>query len=129
MEHLFVVISNLFKRKNRMKKAVLVVLSVFAVTFGFAGSVNATGPTKDVVQPAQGLAVAQDACLKYAGDDTKEVACVLFYAGAVKKVDGQYVVNVQLLQPVQGKPVAKCKAELVYLPDGSIGWKDGRDCH
>lgn len=113
-----------------MKKIILAALSVSIITFGIAGSVNAAaGPTKDVVQPAQGLAVAQDACLKYAGDDSKEVACVLFYAGAVKKVDGQYVVNVPLLQPVQGGQVTKCKAELVYLADGSIGWKDGRDCH
>lgn len=111
-----------------MKKVVLVV-SILAVTFGLVGVVNASGPTKDVVQPAQGLAVAQDTCLKYAGDDSKEVACVLFYAGAVKKVEGKYVVNVQLLQPVQGGQAARCKAELVYLPDGSIGWKDGRDCH
>lgn len=112
-----------------MKKSVLGTLSILAVTFGLVGSVNASGPTKDIVQPAQGLAVAQDTCLKYAGDDSREVACVLFYAGAVKKVDGQYVVNVPLLQPVQGRQVAKCKAELVYLSDGSIGWKEGRDCH
>lgn len=109
-----------------MKK---IILAALVAIFGFVGSVNASGPTKDVIQPAQGLAVAQDACLKYAGDDTKEVACVLFHAGAVKKVDGKYVVNVQLLQPVQGGQAAKCKAELVFLPDGSIGWKDSRDCH
>ena len=118
-----------------MKKIILMILSILAVTFSFAGSVNAAGPTKDVVQPAQGLAVAQEACLKYAGDDTKEVACVLFHAGAVTKVDGKYVINVQLLQQIQADAnrhpgqLVKCKAELIYLPDGSIGWKDGRDCH
>lgn len=89
-------------------------------------------PTKDIVQPGQGLAAAQKACPKYAGDEAKEAACVLFHAGAIKKTNGVYQVNVQLLQPVveaSAEYLVKCKAEMIYLPDGGIGWKETSDCY
>lgn len=117
-----------------MKNFVLVSLSMLTAPFYCLGNAYAAGPTRDIVQPAQGLAVAQEVCSKYAGDDTKEASCVLFHSGAIKKVNGQYELNVQLLQPVADTNhtpgrLIKCKAELVNLPDGSIGWKETGDCH
>lgn len=113
-----------------MKKANLLALAAIAVPL-FAAEVALAAPTKEIVQPAQGMNVAQEACRKYAGDESKEIACVLFHAGAVKKVDGRYELNVQLVQPVEpgSGRIVKCKAEMVYLPDGSIGWKETNDCH
>lgn len=120
-----------------MKKVSLFYSAItFALSFGFAGIASAAGgPTKDIVQPAQGLTVAQERCPKYAGDEEKEIACVLFHSGAVTKdVGGKYAVNVQLLKEVVADPrrepgqVRKCKAEFIKLPDGSIGWSGDRDC-
>lgn len=115
-----------------MKKIISLIL---AAPFYFSSFAHAAVPTKEVIQSSQGLAVAQEVCSKYTGDDTRETACVLFYAGAVKKVDGRYELNVPLLQPVQANMdrvrghIIKCKAELFFLADGGIGWKEGRDCH
>jgi hypothetical protein len=117
-----------------VKRTIQSVLFVLVNLF-FTGSVNANAPTKDVVQPAQGLVAAQESCTKYAGDEIKEVACVLFHAGIVKKVEGKYVMNVQLQQPVQVASnrvpghLVKCRVELVLLKDGSIGWKDVGSCY
>ncbi|OGT14177.1 MAG: hypothetical protein A2342_03870 [Gallionellales bacterium RIFOXYB12_FULL_54_9] len=117
-----------------MKKTIQTALFVL-VNFFFIGPVHANVLTREVVQPAQGITAAQESCTKYAGDEIKEVACVLFHAGVVKKVEGKYVMNVQLQQPVQvdvnrtpGRLV-KCRVELVLLKDGSIGWKDVGSCY
>lgn len=112
-----------------MKNSVLIALVITAAPLWSIDAALAV-PTKDIVQPGQGLAAAQDACPKYAGDETKEAACVLFHAGAIKKANGQYQVNVQLLQPAGTNTgnVVKCKAEMIHLPDGGIGWKETGDC-
>lgn len=106
-------------------------MAQFAMATLLSSNAAFSAPTKDIVQPGGGLAAAQESCPKYAGDETREIACVLFHAGAVKKVDGQYQVNVQMLQPAGTNPshVMKCKAEMVLLPDGGIGWKETGDCH
>lgn len=118
-----------------MKKIILRSLALLAIAVNFSSVANAAGPTKDVMQPAQGLVVAQERCTKYAGDEEKEVACVLFHAGAITKdAGGKYAVNVQLLKEVVADPkrepgqVRKCKAEFVQLPDGSIGWVNDHNC-
>lgn len=113
-----------------MKNPVLAVLVISAASL-WSIDIAFAVPTKDIVQPGQGLVAAQEACPKYAGDETKEVACVLFHAGAVKKTSGEYQVNVQLLQPAGTSTgrIVKCKAEMIHLPDGGIGWKETSDCH
>lgn len=109
-----------------MKNSTFLGLAIGAVTLLSNGPALAV-PTKDIVQPGQGLSVAQEKCTKYAGDETKEVACVLFHAGAVRKTGGQYQLNIQTLQDTVS--FEKCKAEMVYLPDGGIGWKETGDCY
>jgi hypothetical protein len=113
-----------------MKNSILPGLAICAVSL-LPIDLAFAAPTRDVMQPGRGLDVAQEHCPKYAGDETKEIACVLFHAGAVKKTSGQYQLNIQMLQltePDTG-PFVKCKAEMIYLPDGGIGWKETSDCH
>lgn len=117
-----------------MNNIVKVALPILAL--GIAGcSQIMPRPTKQVVQPAQGLAVAQEICPQYAGDEAKEAACVLFYAGAFKKEAGKYSLNVPLIQPVEANidrqpgSLIKCRAEMIYLKDGGIGWRESKDCH
>lgn len=119
-----------------MNKTFQITLPMLALPLFFAGcSQIMARPTKQIVQPAQGMAVAQEVCPKYAGDETKEAACVLFYGGAFKKDAGKYSLNVPLAQPVetnvdrQPGTLIKCKAEMIYLKDGGIGWREGKDCH
>lgn len=113
-----------------MKSPALFACAVMAAALSY-GNAASSAPTKDIVQPGGGLASAQESCPKYAGDETREVACVLFHAGAIKKMNGQYQVNVQMLQPAGTNPghVMKCKAEMIHLPDGGIGWKETGDCY
>lgn len=119
-----------------MKKIILAVL-VTMLAVGYTGAANAVGPTKDIVQPAQGMMVAQERCAKYAGDEEREAACVLFHAGAVAKTpDGQYVLNVALTRPVQVDPnrrtgqVVKCPAEGKVLSNGQIVFVEtGKNCY
>lgn len=47
----------------------------------------------------------------------------------------QVHVNVPLVQPVQANvdrqpgSLIKCKAEMTYMKDGGIGWRENKDCH
>jgi hypothetical protein len=117
-------------KEVRMRKAVLIALAIAVAPLWSADNALAV-PTKDIVQPGQGLAAAQEACPRYAGDEAREIACVLFHAGAVKKTNGQYQLNVQLLQPAGTNTgnIVRCRAEMIHLPDGGIGWKETGDCH
>lgn len=100
----------------------------------FDSSAKPSGPTKQVTQPAQGIEIAQARCPKYAGDEEREVSCVLFHLGVITKANGKYVVNVPLLNPIKvneeqsaGKLV-KCTAEFVQLADGTVGWVNDHNC-
>lgn len=112
---------------------VVLLLALCAFTSSaFAGG----GPTKQALQPSQGMDVADERCIKYAGDEVMEGACVFFHSGAfLKNVNGKkYQLNVPLLSPINvdtNRPAGKlikCREEMIFLRNGDIGWTNDHNC-
>lgn len=101
---------------------------------GFDSSAKPAGPTKQVIEPAQGLEIAQARCPKYAGDEVAEVSCVLFHLGVITKANGKYVPNLPLLNPIKvnteqpAGTLVECTAEFAQLADGTVGWVNDSKC-